>query len=159
GCVVPTLERRIFGPGERGMLKADIKSTSQPSGNHTWFIKVHYRAGEAKGSRPQVQSAQLRLEAIIRNEVTVEPGVLVWSGTGILQHEVVVTDLRTPPLTVTRLHFTSPLVQAQIKSADRGITRIELKTNTAIPPGRNDEMLSIFTNDPVYSHFQLPVTL
>ena len=151
GCVAVKLEQRRFQPGERGELILDIKPTVQASGAHAWFARVAYRAGERQGT------VHLQMQASVRHEVSVEPSVLVWSGTGMQQ--VTVTDLRSPPLTIKDVHFTSPLVQARPAGTDKGVSRIILQTAANIPPGRHDEMLSIYTSDPLYSPLRIPVTL
>jgi hypothetical protein len=151
GCVAVKLERRLFQPGERGAIAVDIKPTNQANGPHSWFAKVAYRVGQRQ------ETAHLQIEAVVRHEVSVTPSSLVWSGSG--RQEVTVTDLRDAPLAVTELHFTSPWVRTEVVSRDKGVTRIALQIDGEIPPGRHDEMLSIYTRDPVYNLLQVPVTL
>jgi Protein of unknown function (DUF1573) len=151
GCLAVKLDKRLFGPGERGGLSMDIRPTAQSTGPQSWFAKVVYRAGNRQ------ETVHLQVQAVVRHEVSVVPAVLVWTGAG--SQEVTVTDLRDPPLAVTELHFSSTLVQAKVVSSEKGVSRIVLQAASAIPPGRRDEMLSIYTADPAYRQLQIPVTL
>ena len=153
GCMAVNLPQRRFQPGEKGGLILNVKPTSQQSGPYTWFAKVHFRSGERESV------VHLQVEATIRREVSVSPSVLTWNGSGDFQQEVTVTDVRNPPLTVKAVYFTSPLAKAQVVSSNNGVTRISLQSVGAIPPGRKDEILSIYTSDAVYEQLQLPVTL
>ena len=130
-----------------------MKPTSQRNGPHTWYAKVYYRGGNVE------TIVQLQVQATIRQDVSVSPSVLAWNGAGEFRHEVTVTDVRTPPFSVTAVYFTSPLVKAEVVSSNKGVTRIVLQSIGAMPPGRKDEMLSIYTSDAAYAQLQLPVTL
>ena len=153
GCMAVNLPKRRFQPGEKGELTLDVKPTSQLNGPHTWFAKVHYRSGE------RASIVHLQIQATIRRDVSVSPSMLTWNGSGEFKQEVTVTDVRHPPLSVTALYFTSPLVKAEVVSSRNGVTRILLQSVAAIPPGRKDEVLSIYTSDAVYGQLQVPVTL
>jgi Protein of unknown function (DUF1573) len=153
GCMAVKLDRRRFQPGEKGELTLEIRPTTQITGVQSWFAKVEYQTGSAGAAR----SLQLQLQAVVRHEVTVTPAALVWSGTG--SREIIVTDRRDPPRTVTGLHFSSPLIAAKIMSAEKGNCRIVLQAAAALPLGRRDEMLTIYVDDPAYGEIQVPVTL
>ncbi len=153
GCMAVNLPRRIFQPGEKGELFLNVKPTNQLSGPYAWFAKVYYRSGQRESI------VHLQVQATIRREVSVSPSVLIWDGSGDFQHEVTVTDLRNPPLCVTALHTSSPLVKAQVVASSQGVTRIALQSVGTIPVGRRDEVLSIYTNDRAYEQLQLPLTL
>ncbi len=151
GCLEVKLEKRRFQPGEKGELNLQIRPTTQATGPHTWFAKVVYRVGQRE------VTTHLQLQAVVRNDVTVSPVVLVW--TGSRSRDVTITDLRDSPMTVVALQFTSPLVTAKLASVEKGVTRIVLQTTAAIPVGRHDEMLRIYVSDPLYSPLEIPVTL
>jgi hypothetical protein len=151
GCLAAKLERRLYQPGEKGELDLEIKPSGQTTGPQSWFAKVEYHAGTG------ADTAYLHLQAVVRHEVSVTPTVLIWTGAD--SREVTVTDSRNPPLTVRDVHFSSPLVRAQVDSTEKGVTRIVLRAASAFPEGRRDEMLWIYTSDPVYSALQTHVTL
>jgi len=153
GCMVASLPRRRYQPGEKGVLTVNVKPSSQPQGAHTWFAKVRYRSGDRE------ETAHVQIQATIRHEVAVSPGVLAWCGESGFSAEVTVTDLRGQPLKVKAVQFTSPIVRAAVTGSEKGVTRILLQSSAAIPAGRHDEMLNIYTDDPLYQQFQVPVTL
>ena len=148
-----TYRRRRYQPGEKGVLTVKVKPSSQPQGP----IPGSPRSAIAAASVED--TAQVQIQATIRHEVAVTPGVLAWCGAGGFQAEVTVTDVRGQPLTVKAVQFTSPIVRAAVTGSEKGVTRILLQANGSIPAGRHDETLNIYTDDPLYQHFQVPVTL
>lgn len=151
GCMVPSLARRVVAQGDRGELVLEVKPTSQPEGSHAWFAKVRYRASG------QTHETRVNIQASIRHEVLLQPTVIALHGSG-LQQEITITDRRSPAMNVTRVSVSGSLLQARLTGVDKGTTRIVLQSGQ-VPPGRRDEVLSILTDDPVYSHFDIPVTL
>ena len=154
GCLAPRLEKRLLEPGEKTNLFLDFRAFGQPNGPHTWNATVRYKAGQS------LRDAPLAVRATVKNEVTVQPHVLALFVENALRHEVTLTDVRQPPLAVTLVETTSRVIKVQTKTEGGGVTKIILEASGAgIEPGRYDEMLNIYTTDPLYGHLQVPVTL
>jgi hypothetical protein len=154
GCLAPRLDRKLLQAGERAALTLELRTAGQPNGPRSWNLRLRYRDGQT------VREELLVVAATIRNEVTVEPSILALQVQDTLRQVVTVTDLRTPPLKVTALHVSSPALRATVQSTNGGITKLLLEAAAAkVDPGRHDAVLSIYTDDPLYSPLQLPITL
>jgi hypothetical protein len=104
------------------------------------------------------------VQAQLVTEVTVTPAMMTVFADAPVKHEVVVTDLRPAPLTVTSVQGSSPHLTAHL--LDRGadtqghcVQRIGLVINGDYTAGRHDEMLALYTNDPDYGELRVPVTV
>ncbi len=154
GCLETTLEKRTLGPGERTGVVVRLRTAGQPEGPRAWNLRVRYREGG------NVRETLLVLGATIHNDVTVQPSILALCVRDVLRQEIVVTDRRTPPLRVTALHTSAPALRAVVQSRDGGVTRIVLEVSAAaLGGGREDAVLDIYTDDPVYSPLSVPVAL
>jgi hypothetical protein len=154
GCLEPQLDRRALQPGEKATLLVSLRTTGQSNGPRSWNLRIRYREGDV------MREELLVLAATIRNEVTVQPPILALYVQGVLKQEIVVTDLRSPPLKVTGVQSSSPAVRVTLQPAVAGVTKLTLEvTAAALADGRQDAMLSIYTDDPLYSPLQLPIML
>jgi hypothetical protein len=154
GCLQPRLDRRTLAPGEMAVLEVALRTNGQPNGPRSWNLRLRYRDGDA------VREQLLVLSATIRNEVTVQPSILAVEVRDVLRREVIVTDSRSPPLKVTAVESTSPAVRATVQSSASGVTKLSLEVSGAgIGPARQDALVNIYTDDPLYSPLQLPVAL
>ncbi len=154
GCLEPQLDRRALQPGERATLLVSLRTTGQSNGPRSWNLRIRYREGDV------MREQLLVLAATIRNEVTVQPPILALYVQDMLKQEIVVTDLRSPPLKVTGVQSSSPAVRVTVPPAVAGVTKLGLEvTAAALADGPQDAMLSIYTDDPLYSPLQLPIML
>jgi hypothetical protein len=153
-CLTPRLEKRILVPGDKTTLLMTLRTLGHSNGRHTWAATIRFREGTSARELP------LGVSAVVVNDVTVQPAVCALFVEKTLRQEVTLTDLRKPALTVTRAEATTPAVRTQIKPSEGGVTKIILEATAAgLAPGRHDEMLSIYTNDPNYSPLHVPITL
>jgi hypothetical protein len=154
GCLSPELDRRKLRPGEKASLLVALRTTGQPNGPRSWNLRVRYREGDA------IREELIVVAATIRNEVTVQPSILALYVQDALRQEVVVTDLRSPPLHVTAVKASSPALRITVGAAEGGVTRLLIETTaSALINGRQDAVLNIYTDDPLYSPLQLPIAL
>lgn len=154
GCLAPRLEKRFLEPGEKALLVMEVRTLGQPNGPHAWNATVRYRDGDV------VRETPLVLHAEVKNEVTVTPAVLALFVETSLRQEVIVTDLRAQPFTVTNAAASTTAIKVQTQPGAKGITKIVLEAGAeGIAPGRHDLTLDIHTSDPVYAHLQVPITL
>ena len=75
GCLVPTLAKRIYEPGERGELTVEVNTLSQPAGPHRWAFYLAYRSGDVTGERT------LELTATLQQEIEIVPAAIAFRGT------------------------------------------------------------------------------
>jgi hypothetical protein len=154
GCLEPKLDRRTLQPGEKAGLLVELRTSGQPNGLRSWNLRVRYRDGEV------VREELLILTATIHNEVTVQPSILALEVRDTLRQEVVVTDIRAKPLKVLALQASNPAIRAAVQSQTGNVTKVVLEVKASdLKAGRQDAMLNIITDDPLYSPLQLPIAL
>ncbi len=158
GCLKPRLETRSYLPGESGELTLEIHTLSQSAGEHTWRLQVACRIGS------ETREAELTVQGRIVTELTVQPAALTVFTERAANHEIVLTDLRERPLTVTGIHTSSPNMTGTIKqtatdAAGHRVVTIGLALNPACPEGRYEETVAILTDDAEYRELTVPVTV
>lgn len=151
GCLTAGLDKNPIAPGAEVQVPFEVRPLGQPDGPHTWFVKLHYREGNSAAF------ASFPIRAIIRNEVTVQPTVLAFFGSGSLQQHITIHDRRG---TLKVLQVAAPdFVTATPVAGPNGTTKIVVATPATIPAGRHDGVLYIVTNDPVYDQFRIPIVV
>ncbi|MCI0462435.1 MAG: DUF1573 domain-containing protein, partial [Gemmataceae bacterium] len=158
GCLIPRLQRLLFLPGEEGSLPMEVNARGQSAGAHTWSLLLRYRVGAAE------REVTLEVAAHVITEVTVQPAALTVLAEGPVSHDIVLTDLRPRPLTVTRLAVTAPYLSAHLGESYRDglgnwIWKVRLDVGADCPEGRHTETLTIYTGDPEYGELQVPLTI
>jgi len=106
----------------------------------------------------------LLLSATVAAEIAVEPPELAISADRAITHELRLIDRRARPLTITSVQTTSPKLTAKVidetRDAQGQLSRtIRLDVVEDFPEGRHAEMLNIYTDDPLYRHLKVPVTI
>jgi hypothetical protein len=153
-CLTPRLDKRLLEPGQTARLDMAVRTLGHPDGQRVWNTTIRYREGAS------LHDAFVAVRAAIVNEVKVQPAVCALFVEKAVRQEIVVTDVRKPPLTVTRAETSSTAVRAEVVNVAAGVTKIILEARgSGLAPGRYDETLSIFTNDSGYGSLQVPVTL
>ena len=154
GCLAPVLDQRVYQPSEKGSLLMHIRTLGQPEGPRTWQAHVQYRhAGK-------VHESTLVLAARIRNEITIEPSIVAMTVKTTLKQELLITDHRLKPMTVSKVLASSPAIRVAVQSISDGATKVILEVSgAALTAGRQEEMIHIYTDDPHYRHLQVPITL
>jgi hypothetical protein len=156
GCLKPSLEKRTYLPGESGELMLEVHTLSQSAGEHTWRLQVAYRAGG------EMRAAELTVQGQIVTEITVHPAALTVFTESAATHEIVLTDLRERPLTVTGVQASSPHLAATVKQtatdgAGHRVVTVALSLSPACPDGRHEETIAIQTDDAEYRELTVPV--
>jgi hypothetical protein len=158
GCVKPKLDRHAYAPGEGGEIVLEVHTLSQPAGEHTWRLQVAYRAGG------EAREAELSIRGRIVTEIAVQPAALTIFTGNAAAHEIVLTDLRERPLSVTGVHTSSPHLKAEVgpttaDGAGHRVVRITLSLSPSCPEGRHEETVAILTDDSGYRELTVPVTV
>jgi hypothetical protein len=158
GCSKPRLEKRTFRAGEKGAAILEVNTLSQAPGRRSWSLQIKYHQGDAVGD------ATLQLGANLIREVMVQPSALVVFAEHAAEHAIVVTDSRPEPLAIREARLGTPSTQPVVSAAERAADgswsqRIKIVVGPNCPPGRHDDQLTIYTNDPQYPELTVPVTL
>lgn len=158
GCLTPRFPQRLYQPGEQGSLLLEVNTLSQPEGSHTWQVELSYRSGS------QLSQVPLQIVGRVVREVLVEPPALTVFADRAVRHEVLVTDRRSRPLTITEVQAGSPRLKTCVaevyrNGAGHAVRRISLEVADDYPEGRHDDVLAIFTDDPDYRELRVPVTV
>lgn len=153
GCLSPRLARGTLTAGAEGRLPVFIRSLGQPAGPHTWTAQLRYRLGQVE------KEASLQVTADILNEITIQPASLMLFTSAGLAQDLMLTDCRPQPLTVVAVRSSNHSLKAELVSQEGGTIRLRVAATEAFSPGRHDETLSVYTNDPLYRHLPVPVTV
>ncbi len=163
GCLAPRLEPRRLAPAERGALTVHINTLGQAAGPHRWTARLRIRRGD------RIEEVPLELAARVVTEVTVQPAALTVVAEGGIKQEVTVLDFRPQPLRVSEVAISSTRLRARLLPLDRAagnqegakhvVARIAVESAPGLAPGRHDDLLNIYTSDPLYAHLQVPVTV
>jgi hypothetical protein len=160
GCVVSKPPAGPIAAGASADVAVEIATLTQPDGLNRWTIGLRYQmAGEA-----QVREWDHRIEATLVREVGLSPAAVTLIGSGAsLAHEVTLTDRRPSPLVLKLIHASSPRIRAGVA---RDWTKTgagwELTVRVGIgecPPGRHDEFVTLYTDDPDYREIKIPVNV
>jgi uncharacterized protein DUF1573 len=158
GCLVASIEPRLLEPGRHGTLTLNANTLGQAAGPHVWTATLRCRLGT------ETRDLSVRLRATIITEVSVQPATLTIVTGGQLTQDIVLTDQRPQPLSITGLKSSSPCLHARLVEQHRDdqgrwVGRIKLEVLDALPAGKHETIVSIFTSDPAYADLQVRVTL
>jgi hypothetical protein len=154
GCLAPVLTKKTLAPGEKADFVMQVRTIGQPNGPRTWQATIVYRQGD------KILETPLILAGNVQNDVSLEPTNLVLSVSGVLKQEVRIVDRRKPGLTVTAVRVNAKAVRVATEAGPAGLTKILLEVHgKELAEDRLDAMLDLYTDDPLYGHFQVPITL
>jgi hypothetical protein len=157
GCLTPHLDQRVLAPGQEGRLALEVNTLTPAEGPEVWRCTLVYREGEQK------REVTLAVCGQVKCEIRVDPAALNISTRSTISHEIVVTDSRTRPFTVTGASTTSAHLRSQLlegKASTGGHTwSVRLDVLADLPEGRHEEWVRITTNDPHYPALKVPVTI
>ncbi len=169
GCLIPRLEKRLYAPGEQGLLvvQADTASvsltereTASANGDQIkeHFVDVRYDAGRGE------QTARIQVKYVLpARRIVVEPrAIIVYQfSDNSTDREIVVTDRRTPPIDVTKVECLSHElgITSDIATSNADPTRARIALS--IPPvkERLRTGLVIHTNDPEQPRIRVPIDI
>src|SRR4029079_16087114 len=104
--------------------------------------------------------------ALLVREVAVEPAALSLNLVGHVpvRPEIVVTDLRPRPFTLTRVATSSLKLRAEADEARQDaqghrVYRVRLDVAESLPEGKTEATVALYTDDSEYAELRVPVTL
>lgn len=99
------------------------------------------------------------MSADIINEITIQPASLALFTSAELAQNIVLTDSRSQPLKVLAVRSSHQCLKGELVSQEGGTIRLRVVATGAFPPGRHDETIALYTNDALYAHLAVPVTV
>ena len=167
GCLVPQLEKRLYAPGEQGLLvvQADTAGSSYAeqkigAGNSDQpkehFVDIRYDAGRGE------QTARITLKYVLpARRVVVEPrAIIVYQfSDNSTEREIVVTDRRTPPIDVTKVECLHDGlgITSEIATTSADPTRGRIALSIPAVKERLRTVLVIHTTDPEQPRISIPI--
>lgn len=169
GCLVPRLEKRLYEPGEQGLLvvQADTAGTSvadqAPGTGNADQIKEHYvdiRYDAGRGER----TARINVKYVLpARRVIVEPrAIIIYQfSENSTEREIVVTDRRTPPIDVTKVECLSDAIgtTSEIATSEDDPTRARIAISIPAVKERLRTALIVHTNDPEQPRIPIPIDI
>lgn len=160
GCLSPRIKKNIYRPGENGEFLLRVKTALQQPGFKEFTVQVNYT-----DSKPRTREVYLRA-VFPEKQIYVRPMSLSFHqlGTSPVSQEFVVTDLRENPADVIAVTSSSDLVELQVldpvtTKTDAREQRIRVTVPGAIPSGRHEAIITIYTNDGKFKELQAPIQL
>jgi hypothetical protein len=156
GCLRPKLPQRVYQPGELGSLRLEVNTLDQAEGPKTWQVHLRYRTAGTEAE------TGVQMTARIKAEITVRPAAVTVYADSAVGHGLALTDFRPHPLAVADVRTTSPYLQSHVTGtsqdeAGHRVYKIGLQVAAAMPEGRHDETVSIYTDDQEYAELRVPV--
>lgn len=158
GCLNPRLEKRVYQPGDSGSFSVRVETAGEKPGPKEYTIDVI-----CDGPRPR--QVQLTFKFILpEKKVVITPRALIFYqlGGGATEREIIVTDFRDDPLEIIGISCKSEFVSARVTQA--GTTkfghyeaRVLVKVAGVVPPGKQETLLELKTDDPTYPLLRVPL--
>jgi hypothetical protein len=153
----PRLDKREIGPGESGQFFVHVSTAGEQPGPREYTITVEYED-------PEPRSVVLTFSLVLPpRQIYVTPRALLIYvfDEKPAEKEIVVSDNRITPGTVTAVETSSGFLSAQIEGAEldhEGVkkTRIEVKVSP-VSLGRHQGVVKINTDDPNFPVINVPV--
>lgn len=157
GCLRQSLSTGVLQPNETTKLTIEVNTLTQPDGQNRWQVTVAYKL-EAPGVAAQTGELLLQVTATVSREIAVTPSQVGFSTTAAASQVVTITDTRAKPLTVAKAVASSPHLSVEIGPRDaKNAQAITVKLAADAPLGHRDEVVVLYTDDPAYPEFRVPV--
>lgn len=160
GCLTPELRKKVIEPGESSDLLLRVQTANQEIGPKEYRLTVNY-----EDVKPRQANLVFRV-ILPDNQVLVRPRALVFYqlGNGATSQELVVTDRRARPLEILGASCKSDLANVDVLESDQdehGFRRLRVKVTVAgsVPPGRRQDVVTVFTNDRDYPELKVPLII
>ncbi|MES2794284.1 MAG: DUF1573 domain-containing protein [Planctomycetota bacterium] len=158
GCLLPRLNKKVYGPGESGEFLLRIRTALQRPGLKEFNVKVNYT-----DTKPQSRDVFLRV-VFPTQQIYVKPMSLTFHqlGTSPVDQEFIVTDLRSNPAEIIGVESSSDFINVEVLKPTTTTTgayqqRVRVTVPGAVPAGRQMATIKIYTNDEKMHEIKVPV--
>jgi hypothetical protein len=159
GCLRQSLTQNVLQPGETAKLTVEVNTLTQPAGANRWQFTVNYKLDQP-GSATQQGHLLLQIRATLTQEVTITPPQLGFSTTGAASQVLFINDTRSQSLRVVKTAVSSEHLSVDVGEREAGKPqRVTVKLAASAPVGHRDEIVVLYTDDPDYTEFRIPVRI
>jgi hypothetical protein len=156
GCLKARPDRRSFAPGEKGAIRLEVQTVTQPTGANVWGAEVRYRTAGREGV------LNLRLTGQVSPDLQIRPAALVIHTAAPIRHPFTLVERRARPISLTAT-TTSPHVRVMAgeptRQGEGWVRTLQLVVLPTCPEGRHECLLSLATNDPACPELSAPFTV
>ncbi len=157
GCLKPRLDKLEYAPGETGQFVVQVATAGEKPGPRDYTITVRYLDPE-----PQSVVLTFRLELPPRQVYVSPRAVLVYQfGEESTAKDIIVSDNRLTPLTVTGVECQADFVTAAVKETKtdgEGVQQTRIEVNVAsVPLGSYRTLVKIHTDDAKFPVLYIPL--
>ncbi len=136
----------------------EVNTLSQAPGPHEWKAWITYKAGDTS------YEVLVELRARIVAEITVRPAAMTIFAGRSVEHDILLTDLRSTPLSIKEVRPSSPHLNSEVvgeyqDESGHQVRKLRLQVAGDYPDGRHEEVVSIYTDDPTYPELKVMVTI
>lgn len=156
GCLHPSLAKRVYAPGESGVLRFGVHAISQQNGRRRYQVTLNVRQGILRDAIPVV------LEMDLQKPIEIQPSnlmVYVQGGRPIHQTLRIVAP---PTIRIVQVRTSSERVGADrvVESReDPNVRQVTLTIEGEFPPGRTEEWVTLRTAGAKEETLVVPVTV
>lgn len=160
GCLQPRLEKKVYEPGESGEFLLRVQTANeQPGEKHLW-VDVRYQD-------PQPRSQRVSFTVVLPTDgVLIQPRAVAFyiQSDQPTERTITIIDRRGGGLRVTGMHSSLDLVSLRLlreSPREDGAFVIEIGMTVAgnVPAGRHTGLITVSTDDDVYSKLRVPVMI
>jgi len=161
GCLQPRLNKQTYEPGESGHFMVRVQTANEAAGLKEYSVAVKY-------ADPEPREANVVFRVVLpENQIFVAPRALVLYQNGeasLPPQEVEITDRRGGHLNITRVDCIRNLARVELAGSEIDENgnwhgRLKVTLPATLPPGRKEDMIRIFTDDPDYRMLRVPLIL
>jgi len=160
-CLVPRLDQKHFEPGEEGRIVLRVQPASESPGRKELFADVVYNDPELRQVR-----LTFKLDIPQRMMTVSPPALMVYhpSGSDSTTATFTVSDGRKRRFEILEVEATSDLVTPVI--GERSVSpqgewsqTVQITVPGELPPGKNQVLLRIHTDDEDFAELRVPLVL
>lgn len=150
-CLEAVAQPTTLGSGEKGFIHLNLRTLGHKDGPYTWITRLRWRSGDIE------KETVLRVEAFIRNEVTLAPSELALHVADRLERDIIVHDRRATPFKLLGASTSLNGVKVQVVDEGAGRFRLNVQAQREGLQETQRGRLVIQTSDPFYEQLTVPL--
>lgn len=159
GCLKPRIDKKHIRPGEESAVVLRIQPAGETAGPKEYFADVIY-----SDPTPRQQRLTFKVE-IPSKQMVINPRALLFYqlGTEPTEKTLTVSDPRGKPFRILGVSYESSLINTSLgePTVTDEVPQQTVKVVVAgeCPPGRQQVLLKVLTDDPDYPELRVPVMI